>query len=112
MDLYRISKLRLNPLTCNQECHKPCIQALHKYPNQAVISFEERSFVLELSQRNHWYIQILGEKTTTTIFEKFTSRHGELHSEPWQEEQSPGGTLVLFVASISVVVESVTLVVV
>ena len=46
------------------------------------------------------------------MFEKFTSRHGELHSEPWQEEQSPGGTLVLSVASISVVVESVTLVVV
>ena len=46
------------------------------------------------------------------MFEKFTSRHGELHSEPWQEEQSPGETLVLFVASISVVVKSETLVVV
>ena len=97
MDLYRISEIRLNPLTCNQECHKPCIQALHKYPNQAERGFEERK---------------LGEKTTALMFEKITSRHGELHSEPWQEEQSPGGTLVLSVASISVVVESVTLVVV
>ena len=112
MDLYMIGEIRLNPLTCNQECHKPCIQALHKYPNQAERGFEERIFVMKPSQKNHCYIQKLGEKTTALMFEKFTSRHGELHSEPWQEEQSPGGTLVLSVASNSVVVESVTLVVV
>ena len=51
MDLYRISEIRLNPLTCNQECHKPCIQALHKYPNQAERGFEERIFVLKPSQK-------------------------------------------------------------